>query len=527
MVETNAPLAQMNMRVPPELKADLKARAKAAGVQFGDLVRAALSREAAHLAAQGEGESMRVDSAFREVDVDALAPSQSAAQQSRRSRFDADALEELSKSIAEAGVLEPLLVRPASSLETRVKGDYEIVAGERRWQAAKRAGLRTVPVIVRDLDAEEAALVQLTENIQREGLHPLDEAFFFAALRDDHGWSAEAIAERAGRSRSHVFGRIALLGLCPEAQAEISEGRLSPTAGRLLATVPSADLQREALATVYDGATTREWEFLLERDFRNRLGRDFEPDDQCGACPNNTSVNRSAGVGKGWCLDRACYGAKRKAAVEAEAEQAEAEGLPVVRVDRMPWSRVVAVDSDNGRKLLAAAEKKGVDLPLTVFVGERDNVIRRGLDEHAAKAELGDAALSSWEKQQRAEQRKRGVDKDVDRLAYQRLRERGAGALQNAAFGLLVEVVFCRSGATVRRRLEDAWPGLYHGPARDALAFVDGHQDKLALLGLDLAAAMSADFDYFACETVAKGLGVDVAELRRLARKNKRYGRAA
>ena len=521
MAEAKAPMAQMNMRVPPALKADLKARAKAAGMPFGDLVRAALSGEAAHLAAQSEGESMRVDSSFREVDVDALAPSQSAAQESRRSRFDADALEELSKSIAEAGVLEPLLVRPATTLETRVKGDFEIVAGERRWRAAKRAGLRTVPVIVRDLADEEAALVQLTENIQREGLHPLDEAFFFAALRDDHGWSVDAIAERAGRSRSHVFGRIALLGLCAEAQEAISAGEMSTTVGRLLATVPGADLQRKAMDEVWPNATTRQWESFLVTEFRNRLGDDFELDDECKSCPNNGANRRD--VGKGWCLDRVCYGKKKKAAAEAEAEAAVAAGLPVVHVGRMPWSRVIDPGSSVGERLLDAAAKKGVELPETVFVS-MDGEVRRGIDEWAADEALGDAALSDGEKRVRAAQRKRSVDKDVDRLAFRELRELAA---PNTAFALLVEVMFCRSGTTVRRRLGDAWPGISDAAHRDALAFVGGDNEKLALLGIDLAAAWSADFDYGACERVARELGVDVAALRRLARKNKRHRRAA
>lgn len=166
-----------------------------------------------------------------------------------RRRFDDAALDELAASIAEVGVLEPILVRK------RAKGGYEIVAGERRWRAAQRAGLKEVPVFVRELNTQEAFEAALVENLQREDLNPIETARAFHRLVEELGHSQETVAKRVGKDRSTVANALRLLKL-PESVLEmLEEGRLSEGHGRaLLGAHDVATIKRLA-----HEAVKREW----------------------------------------------------------------------------------------------------------------------------------------------------------------------------------------------------------------------------------------------------------------------------
>jgi ParB family chromosome partitioning protein len=154
-----------------------------------------------------------------------------------RVHFDEEALSELAASIREIGVLQPILVRAVD--EDR----YQIVAGERRWRAARRAGLATVPAMVRDVD--EAASVEhaLVENLQREDLNPLEEAAAYQQLIEDFQLTHDDVAKRVGRSRAAVTNTLRLLQLPPAVQHLVSENRLSSGHARALLGTPDRALQ--------------------------------------------------------------------------------------------------------------------------------------------------------------------------------------------------------------------------------------------------------------------------------------------
>jgi ParB family transcriptional regulator, chromosome partitioning protein len=164
--------------------------------------------------------------------------------QPRRDFSDAD-LDELAASIRERGVLQPILLRPAPG----EVGRYQIVAGERRWRAAQRAGLREIPAVVRDLDDLKTLEIAIIENVQRVDLNAIEEAFGYRDLIDQFGRTQEEIAGIVGKSRSHVANAIRLLGLPESVQTELRAGRLSAGHARALAAAPDpASLAEEVLA---------------------------------------------------------------------------------------------------------------------------------------------------------------------------------------------------------------------------------------------------------------------------------------
>ncbi|MDL2210442.1 ParB/RepB/Spo0J family partition protein [Desulfovibrio sp. OttesenSCG-928-O18] len=172
------------------------------------------------------------------VPVDSLMPNP---QQPRR-HFSEQQLEELSASIKSQGVLQPILVRPVAGHD----GIYEIIAGERRWRAAKLAGLKSVPVVVREMNDQEVLVVALMENLQREDLTPMEEALGLQQLKDEFGLSQEDMAHRLGKSRSAIANTLRLLSLPDAAREDLAEGRISAGHARALLVVTDPESQ-EAL----------------------------------------------------------------------------------------------------------------------------------------------------------------------------------------------------------------------------------------------------------------------------------------
>ena len=183
-----------------------------------------------------------------------------------RRNFDEAALRDLTNSIQEKGVLQPLIVRPYSEK----KGTFEIVAGERRWRAAQRAQVHEVPVIVRNFTEEEAFAVALIENIQRDELSPLEEARAFSRLAKDFKKTQEQVAAAVGKSRSHVANMLRLLDLPEDVREMLSAGDLSAGHARAILGAPNPT----ALAgeIVSKGLTVREAERLAKVS-RERAGR--------------------------------------------------------------------------------------------------------------------------------------------------------------------------------------------------------------------------------------------------------------
>jgi ParB family chromosome partitioning protein len=171
---------------------------------------------------------------LRELPVELIHPNPN----QPRTRFDEASLAGLADSIANSGVVQPLLVRPLRD------GGYELIAGERRWRAAQKAGLDRVPAIVRDPQRAERLQVALIENMVREDLNPVDEARACAALVEDLGLSKEELAKRIGRSRPAVSNLIRLLDLPDETLALLESGELSEGHGRALLAVAGNDARR-------------------------------------------------------------------------------------------------------------------------------------------------------------------------------------------------------------------------------------------------------------------------------------------
>ena len=172
-----------------------------------------------------------------------------------RTKFDPEALAGLASSIEASGVVQPLLVRPLHD------GSYELVAGERRWRAARQAGLKKVPAVVRDSEQAERLQVALIENMVREDLNPVEEARACAALVDELGLSKEELARRVGRSRPAVSNLIRLLDLPDEALGLLESGELSEGHGRALLAVRDNDARRRlARAAAKGGWSVRETE---------------------------------------------------------------------------------------------------------------------------------------------------------------------------------------------------------------------------------------------------------------------------
>ena len=193
-----------------------------------------------------------------QVDIDLLTPNQ----QQPRHHIDESRLEELARSIKARGIIQPILVRASES-------GYTIIAGERRWRAAQRAGLLKVPVVVRDVP-EDAAQQQLElaliENIQRENLNAVEESLGYQRLADDFGLTQEQIAAAVGKDRSTVANLLRLLRLPQEIRAELSSERLTAGHARALLSLPEAADQRHVAREVISrGLSVRETEALVKR----------------------------------------------------------------------------------------------------------------------------------------------------------------------------------------------------------------------------------------------------------------------
>jgi len=179
-----------------------------------------------------------------------------------RAHFDEEALGSLADSIREVGVLQPILIRP-------VEGGYELVAGERRWRAARRVGLQTIPALVRDTDDASALEHALVENLHRSDLNVLEEAAAYQQLIEDFQLTHEEVAARVGRSRAAVSNTLRLLQLPPTVQRLVRDGSLSMGHARALLGTPDRAFQEQlARRAANDGLTVR----AVEEAIRSRDG---------------------------------------------------------------------------------------------------------------------------------------------------------------------------------------------------------------------------------------------------------------
>jgi ParB family chromosome partitioning protein len=230
----------------PQVPAPQTPAAPAHSTGSGSAAAAAPAREAAHAGPL-------------EIDIDLIEPSP----YQPRTRFREEALDELARSIQSSGIIQPLVVRPLGNR-------FQLIAGERRWRAAQRAGLTKVSAIVRQVPDELALEMTLVENIQREDLNAIEAARAFERLMDEFQLTQESVAERTGKDRATVANSIRLLKLEPTIQDWIEEGKLTAGHGRALLAIADSPLRmRYAQRASRGGLTVRQIERLASRRSRN------------------------------------------------------------------------------------------------------------------------------------------------------------------------------------------------------------------------------------------------------------------
>lgn len=177
-----------------------------------------------------------------------------------RTQIDPERLTELADSIRAQGIVQPIVVRPKAD-----DGQYEIIAGERRWRAAQMAGLTEIPAVVRNVPDEAVVAIALIENVQRENLNPIEEAFALKRLTDEFGMTHDAAAKAVGRSRTAVTNLLRLLDLTEEVKSLVQQGELEMGHARALLGLPGALQYEAARRVVTKGLSARETERLVRR----------------------------------------------------------------------------------------------------------------------------------------------------------------------------------------------------------------------------------------------------------------------
>ena len=282
--------------------------------------------------------------------LDALAPSRT-----NRPVVENEALLEMAATIKLYGVLQPILARklPAERLQDTFEdaatrhATHEIIAGERRWRAARIAGLRNIPVLIVDADAPHALVMQLVENLHRDDLTPLDEAMGILRLIEEHNYTREQAAEAIRKSRTHVFEALRLPGLCPDALLALRQGTLKRSVALLVAQRPTPALQQEFTRKVLTGGpdngplSYRAALDLARRNYMTDLAQaPFALDDAallpkagaCTQCPKRTGAAPELWDKQGTdvCTDTACFADKKEAHYARITLQAKERGRTVI-----------------------------------------------------------------------------------------------------------------------------------------------------------------------------------------------------
>lgn len=263
-----------------------------------------------------------------EPDITMLAPSPT----NPRKHFDAEALRGLADSIAEHGIMQPIVVRELSDDARRALGTearLEIIAGERRWRAAQLAGLKTVPCLLRVLSDDAAERLQVIENLQREGLSPIEESEGFARLMAQ-GLTADQVAETLGKSKAYIYAKLKLRALCDTVAQALHQSRISESVAVLIARLPLEADQLDALrhATTGDEYTGEPPSFRVVKahiasSYTKPLSKAaFDPTDAallpdagtCTACPSRLgNMPGTEPANANVCSNRSCYNAKTAA----------------------------------------------------------------------------------------------------------------------------------------------------------------------------------------------------------------------
>jgi ParB family transcriptional regulator, chromosome partitioning protein len=344
-----------------------------------------------------------------------------------RKSFDKKQMEDLMNSVKVQGIISPLLVRPMKS-----EGDYEIVAGERRFRASKKLELATIPVIVKDLTDAEARELQVIENLQRTDLHPLDEALGYVQLKEQNGYDELTIAERVGKSVTYVVQRIQLTNLIKEVKDLFWADRITVSHAIHIARLDASgqmtvykdinhDLQSGRLPSVKSLC-----DFIERHIFLDLAKATWKKDDglldskagSCGACAKRTGFNKSLFpdiTRHEMCLDGACFRNKAKLAIERKITDSADHGVTLIKINTGWYDSEDGVLSRSDYELVPAKEAKkenakraiisqGDDAGKVVFIRTKKEVKADGTKGLSA-AEKASRAQSRIDNQKRAVER--------------------------------------------------------------------------------------------------------------------------
>ncbi|MBP6637849.1 MAG: ParB/RepB/Spo0J family partition protein, partial [Sulfuritalea sp.] len=288
---------------------------------------------------------MRTAMDYQYAAIDTIHPSPT----NPRKSFPAEEMAEMIDSVTRHGVLQPVLVRPwpvAYAHGGATAPLYELVAGERRYRAAKGAGLENIPAMVRNLSDHEVLEIQIIENLQRKGLHPIEEAEGYALMIQDYGYTADQLAEKIGKSRAYIYGRMKLTALSMPARLAFRDGKLTASTALLIARIPGEGLQVKAIDKItagYNGILSyRDAAEVIQEDFCLYLDEASFPQENlllvpgagaCSACPKRSGSNPElfADITRAdVCTDPECHQQKTSAWLAYRRKQAEDEGKTVI-----------------------------------------------------------------------------------------------------------------------------------------------------------------------------------------------------
>ena len=378
-----------------------------------------------------EAMAFRGESAAEMLDISMISPW---ANNPRRT-IDPERLRELADSIGKVGVLQPILVRPDNAR-------FLIVSGERRWLAAMLAGLKQIPAVVRTLTDAEALELAVTENLQREDVPPLEEAEGYERLHTTHGYTVEEIADKVGKSKTHVYSRLKLTSLCEEAREYLRDGRITPTVALLIARIPTPSQQVEATERVAADHTgspmsaTRAAQMIRDW-FMTRLEHaPFDPVDAtlCPAAGACTDCHKRTGnqpelfgdiAHDDTCTDSVCYDGKTAAhferikAAHREKGGRVVEGADAVRAlhneqavylldslchydnGNRRWGEVIALAKNPPPTILMQADAEGIPYYVVTrkdaLAVARELGMHDGDDESEADDDDGRGPTLSWQ----------------------------------------------------------------------------------------------------------------------------------
>lgn len=486
-----------------------------------------------------------------------------------RTHFNEEKLAELAESILRFGVLQPILLRP------RAAGGYELVAGHRRFRAARSIPLETIPAIIQELSDKEVLEIQIVENLQRADLQPLEEAEGYSKLIREHGYDADSLGIKIGKSRSYVYGRMKLADLCREAKDRVWSGALTHSVALLLARIPDEKVQRAAVKELdrYGDAgepvSFRRAREVIEREFLCRLAEaKWKLDDPtliaaagpCTTCPfrlGNQPDFHGADDAKraDVCTNPTCFRSKGDAHWARVQDDAKARGDRVLAKADIPRvfdagqygrglnhsSEYVSLDASAGdyghwgvsiRKLLP----KKFTPPITYGRHPRTREIYELVSKKDLTASLKAAGVkkpadagggSSYSQQQRAEAEKRKLARAAEAAVIAELQPK----LRDLPLSTPTLRIFTKAvalGASYRveevfKRRALKWPG-YAERGKAIVKFVDGLTDgEMVMIVAEIVLGFSnleqrAPEEKALVRELAALVGVDAAAIEKRVR---------